>query len=215
MSINDHQEAAMYAWIMDFNLRGSGEAAERFLISMIREWPPRYEKVSGVIGVSFFGNAFGLAGEHSFRMVVDMKSLDTLSAIDKMFKSDAGARRAMNEFRGTRSDIKSRLLKQQDGGDVISQTVNKASDPGFVYAFTASPKTDVDTLRKAKMGSRKQAIYAPIVQSAAAQGPETWATVTGLDDLEDVALVANKIGSESSQLFASFRVVDGSLLSAA
>lgn len=205
----------MYTWLMDFNLRGTGEEVERFLVTMIREWPGRYEKLPGVLGVAFFGNAYGLAGSYSFRMVLDMKSLDTLSEVDRMYKTDANAKRAMNDFRSTRSELSSRLLKQGHSGDVISVSVNRAPKPALVYSFGAPATVSTESLRSAELGGSSSMVYQPLVRSEGSHGSEVWTSVPDVGRVEQVASAAARVGSITSHLHASFRIVDGALVAAA
>jgi hypothetical protein len=205
----------MYTWLWDFNLQGKDDEIERFLVSMVREWPIHYEKVPGVLGVAFFGNAFALAGSYTFRMVVDMKSLDTLAAIDQLYKTDATAKRAMSDFRNTRRDIKGRLLKLDSGDEVISASLNKAATPVFVYTFGMSGSAGGNSLGQPNLGGTAQHVYTPLVHAEAQHGLETWVSVPDLGYLEFVGKAASAMGSGSSQLFANFRIIDGALIGAA
>jgi hypothetical protein len=207
----------MFTWLMDFNLNGTGEEIERYLVTMIREWPARYQKVDGVLGVMFLGNAWGLAGKYTFRLVLDLKSPQTLRAIDDMYRADAAAKRALNEFRTNRRDLHCRLLKQEGGEGAFTDHIARAAQPHFVYSFAAPANVGHDALRKAGAAARGGAsvTYSPVVDAASSHRVEAWHSIPDIGGVEALGAAATQIGAAGTQLFSSFRVADGALIAAA
>ena len=203
----------MYSWVMDFNLRGDGEEVERFLLSMIREWPDRYEKIDGVLGTMFLGNAFGLGGPYTFRMVLEIKSVDTLRNVDQLYKTDAGWRKAISDFRKHRQDVQSRLLKHSGGDSPFTATVNQTAQPGFVFVHEFANQANSDAVLKSQPSS--SATYSALVQPAAGHSFEVWSNLPDLKSVEQRGTGSISVGSLRSGLYSSFRIVDGVLVGAA
>jgi hypothetical protein len=200
---------------MDFNLKGDGEEVERFLLEMIRDWPARYEKAQGVLGTMFMGNAFGLAGPYAFRMTLDMNTPDALFTVDHLYKTDAKWKKAISEFRKHRENVRCRLLKMNTGDQTFRERIHKAAQPSLIYVYTASVKASSDALISSFHRLFTSVTYTSLVQSESEHGFEAWSNIPQLGSLDAMGAVATTFGAGTTQLFAPFRIVDGSLVGAA
>lgn len=205
----------MYTWVMDFNLKPEGAEAEKYLVGMIREWPGRYEKIDGVLGSMFLANAFGLAGRYNFRMVVDMKGLGTLRAIDQAYKTDPQWKRALTDWFEHRSEVECRLLKTHSGDEKFVQRIKSAAQPGFVYTFTAAAKAREDALVKSFHSLLPSRTHISVVQAAGQHGFEAWHNVQDIEHVEAGGEAAITFGATGSQLFGVMTEVNGALVTAA
>jgi hypothetical protein len=206
----------MYTWLMDFNLRGTGDEMERYMVTMVRDWPARYQKVDGVRGVMFLAAAWGLAGKYTFRMVLDMDSPKTLRGVDEMYRADPAAQRALNEFRTNRRDLTCRLLRQESREGAFSDRVARAAEPSFVYCLQAPAGVGHDALHKATASASKtSASYSPVVNAVANHGVESWHSIPDMGGVESMGAVAAEVRAARTQLFSALRAVDKALIASA
>lgn len=205
----------MYSFVMDFNVKPEGPAAERYLVTMMREWPGLYRRVEGVIGTMFLANVFGLAGRYSFRMVLDLRSLDALSAVDNAYKTDAQWRRLLGEWFENRRDVQSRLLKQHSGDEEFLQRINKAAELSFIYVYAAPAKVRLEGLVNSYQSLLPSRTYTAVVQPEGEYGFEAWNSIRDIKSSDALGIAASTFGAINSQLFAVMREVDGALVAAA
>ena len=105
----------MYSLIFDFNLNGNGNEVEKYLTSIVDEWPKFYSSVSGVRGTYFLFNALGLGGDYSFRQVVELDDPNAIRGIGEGMQQDAKWTASRQEWLNCRKDVRSTLVRHEAG----------------------------------------------------------------------------------------------------
>lgn len=228
----------MLSFVCDFNLKISGDEAEKYITRILREWPELYEKIPGTHGILFLSNAFALAGEYSYSYRLDIDSFKTLKAIDDVIKSDDRHwKRARAEWFKYRGEVQARVLKHQGGDREFFQQRSKEVDDMLVYTLSCGfngmtewreygTKKLIDALNEAWGGIKgihSLQHHTMAVQPFAGDGYEAWARLKDFDTLDDITEAKNREelahllngNRTSTRLYGVLREVDGVLLSGA
>jgi hypothetical protein len=205
----------VYAFVMDFNLAPKGADAERYLAAMIREWPSLHERIDGVQGIMWLGNAFALSGPYSFRVIFELDSLKALMALDQAYKSDRQLQSALADWFENRSNAESHLLRRHDGERDLVRQMSDASESSLLFVQMAPSTAKLRVISSPPEGVRFSTSFAPLVHTRAHPGLEAWSHVESMEAVETVSEVAAADGSVSSGLFGFLREVDGSLVASA
>jgi len=225
----------MHSWIYEFNLNVKGEEAERYLTTVIREWPALYAEIPGVRGTLLLSNAFALAGDYAYLFRVDVESLATLSTIDRTIKSDDRRwRKVREDWFERRTAVRARLVREARHGS-SPDYLQPAKDGLVHYVFSHSTSSNGKAASHGTRNLRTELSKAwePIdgvhsvqhltaaMQAVGDKRYETWVRLRDLEVLDDVSAANDRLGPilrdvpVNSQLFGELREVDGALISGA
>jgi hypothetical protein len=208
----------MYAFNMDFNLKPKGADAEPFLARMIREWPDLYRKVDGVIDVVFLGNAFGLAGDFTFRMVVEMKSLASLEAIDKNYKTDQNWKLALSEWFATREAVRSTIVRHEDGDNDLLKKINTGT--GLLYIQSSSPEAKAEEFKASvsaltKSSGAPSRTFSVLVSPSKSSSFEAWHNLKDIGEIDAVSGPSSQHLVGATKLYGILGEKSGALIASA
>jgi len=214
----------MYSLVFDFNLSTQGHDAERYLVSIIEEWPELYSEVPGVHGTIFMLNALGLGGDYSFRQVVELDHPRAIRGIDEGMQKNKRWAASRVQWLKHRKDARSYLLKHDDEETGFTERLSKPSETALVSMTSARVNGDG---RKAFSNSLSSSLrniggvdavrsYKPLVHSANEHGVQLWAMISDYDALADVGEAASRAiestGAgvvQTSQVFGIMRAENG------
>lgn len=222
----------MLSYICDFNLRVSGEEAEKYLTRIVREWPALYAELPGVQGTLLLANAFALAGEYTYQWRVDFESLKTLRVIDEALKSDDPKwREARAEWFDRRAGVRARLLRQDSGSPGLYTKSDGGKDglvhfvlsygSGGVSQLTSSLSLFqwIPTVWRSLSGVRALQHLTVVIQPFSGGKHEIWARLGDLSALEEIRLANDfyllqvlRANDFTTHLYGELREVEGALL---
>lgn len=214
----------MLTYIYEFNLNVAGQAAEKYLAEVVREWPDLYSQIPGVQGTFLFANALALAGDYSYQCRVDLESFDTLPALDEALKGNL-FRKARVEWFKRRTQVRARLLRH-DGGSADYSFRSKDAKEGLVHFVISHGSTGQDaegpgktSARAAKSLGKVRGVHAvqsftAAIPSSTGEQSEVWVRVGSLANLGDVAQAFGTAGVRTSVL-GELREINGALFAGA
>jgi hypothetical protein len=206
----------MYTYVLGFNLKFRGGAAEEFLSSAVRAWPRLWGEIPGVTGTLLLASAFGLGGEFEYQWRVDFERLSTLARIDEALKSDDPSVRAIvSEWFEARTAIRSWVARHLDGSD--SYDLDTGGRDGAIHLVLQSvpggPERTTSVLESARSAAGVLAAQVQRTELGTAAKDQVWLRLRGLESLDDVADL--DLGAGHGQLFGEIRELDGSLFTGA
>jgi len=206
----------MYSYVLGFNLKFSGSAAEEFLFNAVRTWPQLWGDIPGVTGTVLLASAFGLGGEYEYQWRVDFERLSTLARIDEALKSDDQSVRAITgEWYEARTAIRSSVARHLDGSD--SYDLDSGGRDGAIHLVLRSVPGERErttgVLESARSAAGVLAAQVQRTELGTAAEDQVWLRLRGLESLDDVADL--DLGAGHGQLFGEIRELDGSLFTGA